>query len=273
MVLGALKRTFPARMVHSITTEELEELMKTRGASKRSWNNWRCYVHAFFEFCSHDARRWVAKNPAKALRKHSIAQGLPTILTAEQVRELFAFLESYAGPLRCNCRPGYLVPYFALATFAGIRPSTRNGELFKLHAVPDKNRVIDEAIGVIRLTPEITKTNSLRQITIQPNLASWLKRYPVADWPLMADNMPDHVSPVRKRFNLSNDVLRHTFVSMHVAKFKSLGATAMEAGNSEAIIKRHYLNMVSPAEAESFWKIEPASPVKYHLTRGVDAPS
>ena len=44
---------------------------------------------------------------------------------------------------------------------------------------------------------------------------------------------------------------------MHVAKFKSLAAVALEAGNSETMIRRHYLNLVSEAEAERFWSITP----------------
>jgi integrase len=258
-VLGLLKRTFPKRAMHTIKTEEIEAMMRTRGQAKKSWNNLRTYLHAIFEFCAHDGRRWVAINPVKAIRQHEIARGLPQILTAAQVRELFAYLEIYAGPARCKCKPGYLVPYFALATFAGIRPSVSNGELRKLHDLADKSRVIDEQIGVIRMTPELTKTNSLRQITIQPNLAAWLQRYPVKDWPIIAENMVDHVARVRKHFKLGSDVLRHTFVSMHAAKFKSLGGTALEAGNSEAIIKKHYFNLVSPAEAETFWAVGPSS--------------
>ena len=258
-VLGLLKRTFPGRLVHTITTGELEAVMRTRGQAKKSWNNLRTYLHAIFEFCAHDGRRWVAINPVKAIRQYEIARGLPQILTVTQVRELFTYLETYAGPARCKCKPGYLVPYFALATFAGIRPSISNGELRKLHDLADKSRVIDEQIGVIRMTPELTKTNSLRQITIQPNLAAWLQRYPLKDWPIMEENMVDHVARVRKHFKLGNDVLRHTFVSMHAAKWKSLGSTALEAGNSEGIIKKHYYNLVSNADAEVFWSIRPAS--------------
>lgn len=257
-VLGLLKRTFPGRAMHTIKTEEIEAMMRTRGQAKKSWNNLRCYLHAIFEFCAHNGRRWVAVNPVKAIRQYDIARGLPQILTATQVRDLFAYLETYAGPPRCKCRPGYLVPYFALATFAGIRPSVTNGELRKLHDLADKSRVIDEQIGVIRMTPDLTKTNGLRQIAIQPNLAAWLKLYPLKDWPLMVENMPDHVARVRKHFKLGNDVLRHTFVSFHAAMFKSLGGTAMEAGNSEAIIRRHYLNLVSSAEAGLFWSIFPS---------------
>jgi hypothetical protein len=58
---------------------------------------------------------------------------------------------------------------------------------------------------------------------------------------------------VRRRFSVGHDALRHTFVSMHVAKFRSMGDTPLQAGNSEAIIKKHYLSLVTPEEADAFW--------------------
>jgi hypothetical protein len=54
-------------------------------------------------------------------------------------------------------------------------------------------------------------------------------------------------------------VLWHSFISMHVAKFKSLGAAALEAGSSETMIRRHYLNLVGKGEAERFWSIAPGA--------------
>jgi hypothetical protein len=48
---------------------------------------------------------------------------------------------------------------------------------------------------------------------------------------------------------------------MHVARFKSLGTAALEAGNSETMIRRHYLNLVSEADANKFWSIKPGMDV------------
>ena len=61
----------------------------------------------------------------------------------------------------------------------------------------------------------------------------------------------------RKHFNLTHDILRHTFVSMFVAKFRSMGEAALQAGNSESIIRKHYLDLKNPAEAEQFFSILP----------------
>jgi hypothetical protein len=44
---------------------------------------------------------------------------------------------------------------------------------------------------------------------------------------------------------------------MFVAKFRSIGEAAIQAGNSEAIIRKHYLDLKSPAEAEHFFGIVP----------------
>lgn len=37
--------------------------------------------------------------------------------------------------------------------------------------------------------------------------------------------------------------MRHTFISKLVAKFRSIGEAALQAGNSETIIRKHYLDL------------------------------
>lgn len=44
---------------------------------------------------------------------------------------------------------------------------------------------------------------------------------------------------------------------MFVAKFRYMGEAALQAGNSETIIRRHYLDLKTPAEAEAFFGIMP----------------
>jgi hypothetical protein len=61
----------------------------------------------------------------------------------------------------------------------------------------------------------------------------------------------------KERFGLTHDVLRHTFISMFVAKYRSIGEAAIQAGNSEHIIRRHYLDLKAPEEAEAFYAIFP----------------
>jgi len=44
---------------------------------------------------------------------------------------------------------------------------------------------------------------------------------------------------------------------MFVAKFRSISEAALQAGNSESIIRKHYLDLKDPAEAELFFGIMP----------------
>jgi hypothetical protein len=64
---------------------------------------------------------------------------------------------------------------------------------------------------------------------------------------------------VRAQFKLTHDILRHTFFSMHIAAFESVGRAALEGGNTEGIIRRHYLNMTSAGEGKRFWEIQPGT--------------
>ena len=53
--------------------------------------------------------------------------------------------------------------------------------------------------------------------------------------------------------------MRHTFATMHYAHFRSAAETAAELGHGASLrmMQRHYLNRVTPAEAQAFWQIVP----------------
>jgi len=44
---------------------------------------------------------------------------------------------------------------------------------------------------------------------------------------------------------------------MNVAAFKSVREAGLQAGNSESIIRNHYLDLKTEAEANAFWTITP----------------
>ncbi|MGH7995476.1 MAG: hypothetical protein ACREFX_03900 [Opitutaceae bacterium] len=64
-----------------------------------------------------------------------------------------------------------------------------------------------------------------------------------------------------QKFPLAHDVMRHSFISMFVAKFRSIGEAALQAGNSENIIRKHYLDLKTTEEAEQFFGILPCHAV------------
>ena len=245
--------SFPIPAVHQVTTEDLRRFLLSlrakdgsSAASKKTWNNVRADLHAFFAWTSAPARRWIRQNPVSAIDKHKPGRGLPSALTLDDAQALMEHVATFEG--------GAMVPFFALALFTGLRTGP-GGELHKIAAHPDRERLVDLDRGVVHVQPEISKTGQYRQVMIRPNLKAWLKAFP---GPILPKNHDRMAKEIRAKFQLPHDVLRHTFFSMHVAAFKSVGEAAIEGGNTEGIVKRHYLNLTGYKDGKAFWEIQPA---------------
>lgn len=61
----------------------------------------------------------------------------------------------------------------------------------------------------------------------------------------------------RTHFKLRRDETRHSFISYHVAIHRSIGDAALEAGNSESMVRQHYLNLHTREEGEAFFSLVP----------------
>lgn len=225
MDLKKLIKTYPRRPVAELTVANLVSFFEMGRASLKTYNNRRGIVGTFLKFCF--LRGWIAENPILKVPQHRIRRrrGMATTFTVEQSRRLMEFMELYEG--------GRWVPYFALCLFAGIRPGVPDGEITKL-----KPEDVNLEAGVINIRPEVSKVREPRRITIQPNLAAWLKAYPLDMHPIVVPNFKKRREEFRDELHLTHDVLRHTFLSMFVAKFRSIGEAAIQAGNSEKRWKR-----------------------------------
>jgi hypothetical protein len=238
--------------VHETGAHDVETFLRglrskdgTGAASRKTWNNARADLHAFFGWCADPRRRWCASNPATSIPKFKLGRGVPEILSVAQCRDLLDFVANFEG--------GAMARYFALALFAGLRTGP-DGELMKLARHADRAKLIDLARGVIHIAPEVSKTHQYRQTTIRPALHEWLTRFGGEILPPNSDRLVKHI---RAKFALGHDVLRHTFFSFLVGAEGSVERAALEGGNTESILRRHYLNTSTATEAADFWKILP----------------
>jgi integrase len=67
----------------------------------------------------------------------------------------------------------------------------------------------------------------------------------------------DYMAGVSPWLKGRQNVLRHTYCSMHVARYKNIGLTAHYAGNSERTIRLNYLDVLKPTDAVAFWELIP----------------
>jgi hypothetical protein len=263
MILKSFAKHTENPLVHTVTESSVTSYLKSlraldgvTPAKKKTWNNHRNEIASFFlwagkkDFSTN--RPWTFSNPTENVGAYSakrIAEQRPDIATTSpnKTLELFTYLVNY--------KKGRLVKWFALAYFAGIRPSTDQGELAKLSDREDE--LINLTTGRIMLPADVTKTKDSRPILISDNLKAWLQAY--EGFPIMPSNLKNDCREVRSKFGLQNDETRHSFISYHVALHRSIGDTALQAGNSERMIKKHYLDHQSKEEGQAFFSIVPNS--------------
>lgn len=220
-------------------------------AKLKTWNNYKNDINHFFKWCCEDDpetnRPCCTINPVDGLRSHSskkVAKQKSAILTTDVYRLKRGFSSLM------NWRDGCMVKYFALAYFAGIRP---DGELQKLSKM--EGECINLNTGNIRIPASISKTSEDRDVDITPNLRRWLEAYEGA--PIVPTNFSRLVKRFRKSMRLSHDETRHSFISYHVAAYRSIGDASLQAGNSEYIVRKHYKKLHSRDEGAVFFSIVP----------------
>jgi len=260
-VLTAFSQANDDPEVHAVTRQMIESHLRglraedgVSPAKRKSWNTHRNEISQFFDWAMTEdlstSRPWCFANPVKQVKKFTaqqIAEQRPEKSTTapDDLRQLFSFLMRYRG--------GQFVKTFALAYFAGIRPSKDDSELTKL--AEHEADFINLKTGQIFIPAKFSKTKNDRQITITDNLRAWLEAY--RDFPIIPKNYGTPLSKIRTHFDLKRDETRHSFISYHVALHRSVGDAALQAGNSESMVRKHYLNLHTKEEGAQFFAIFP----------------
>jgi integrase len=133
---------------------------------------------------------------------------------------------------------------------------------------------VDLTEGTITLDGSMAKTRQRRIVKLPENAIAWL--LPLA--PKHPDFVPAafqrHFGRVKHAAGFNGpdggkaedgkklrpwvqDYMRHTAISMYLAKHKHEGEAATWAGNSPNVIHRHYKGLVKESEATEFWNLTP----------------
>ncbi|MFN4807315.1 MAG: tyrosine-type recombinase/integrase [Akkermansiaceae bacterium] len=249
--------------IHTVTTQTVEAYLRglravdgKSPAKRKSWNTHRNDLSQFFAWSMiadlATNRPWCFTNPVEGVRvftAQQVAEQRPPKATTspDDLQKMLSVLMRYRG--------GIFVKVFVLSYFAGIRPCTKSGEILKLAA--REKELINLKTGMISIPAAISKTKEDRQVMISKNLTSWLKEY--SKFPIIPkiQNFDDHFSMVRTHFGLKRDETRHSFISYHVGVHRSIGDAALQAGNSESMVRKHYLNLHTREEGEAFFSLVP----------------
>ena len=265
--VGFLAKAHADKLVSDVLADHLRDIVFKSGRTAVSNDNVRRALSSFFTWATE--HKYCPSNPMLEIKPVKTERDEPETLSVAQVRNLIEQATVFKG--------GVILPYIALGLFAGIRPT----ELARI--TWDS---IDLEVGTITIGAKMAKMRQRRIVdmvcltrkdkegkeqTLSANLIAWLlphavKKTPIrgvnwrkdfdavklaAGWGTESEQHP-HVKP------WTQDIMRHTAISNHLAYFQHEGKTAAWAGNSPDIIQRHYKGLVKQSEALEFWGITAA---------------
>lgn len=241
-----LAKIFPTQRLQHLTYELIrqtkDELQTTEGkpASTHLRKHFIGHLGQFLNWCIQQGL--TDTNPTVRIKvKTPVPEA--EFLTLAQCRQLVSVLNLP------EFKP--LVGFVSIGLFAGIRVA----EIARLHWT-DIN--LDQMqISVVRKS---AKTKRGRSITITPVLKSWLVNLDQTQ-PFIGTPPRRLVERFKKElgFSWSHNVMRHTFATYWQSHNRDAARLSANLGNSEATASKHYVRMVSKADAEQFWSLYPYS--------------
>ena len=203
-------------------------------------NDYRKEIVMLWHFCR--SRKWVSEALDKTqVPRHAEPEKSRTILTIDQAARL---MEASTDPDICALN--------ALILFGGVR--RQEVEKLDWSAVNFKT-------GHIEISAEVSKVARERFAPMPDNLRNWLFSLAKKEGPIVSRILMHALRKTWERAGLypwSQDAHRHSFISYR-RRLIGDAQTALDAGTSETIIKKHYKRPVTLEDAQQYFNIGPAS--------------
>lgn len=258
IMLRRFAGTFPSTAVCDLAKEHLDAFIAALGQAKtksrnhrlatsaKSRNHHRAAVRQFLQWA-------VRKDYLTATNRLNEADGMrPERANTSEVslyspKEFRALLEAADNSMQA---------IIAIGGLAGLRTA----ELLRLDWA-DVWRVP----GHVEITAGKAKTRARRLVEICPALAAWLDPFRASTsgklWTGHEITFQQHFVALCEEADVPRkpNGLRHAFCTYHFAAHGNENQTAMQAGNSPAMIHAHYKGLATKAEAEKWFAVAPVT--------------
>ena len=238
-VLARFSLVFGERRLADITSSEIDRWLRSLSVKTLTRNSLRARLSSFFTFCRQ--QRWITSNPFIDVLKAKAATAPPGILKPEEAARLLETASEQTLPIH------------AIGLFAGLR----SAEIEQLEW-----RHVRWAERLIEVTATSAKSGARRLVTMPENLCQWLEPYRTHHGPLWPPDCYRKLVTDRRKAGLKtwpSNACRHSYASYHLAHFKDAPALSLELGHvTPQLVFAHYREVVTPSEAEKFWRIAPS---------------
>jgi len=234
-----------------------DEVERTSAASAR--NVW-LVISAFGTWAKN--RDLLPSNPCTVIEKPQPGERPVKVMSPDEAKNLLKIaIEHYDREV---------LSYLVISLFAGIRPHEFVTELPKQagwitlnwSAILKRAKLVKEK--------RLGKIKKARQVPVNNTLASWIEYIQKRESGLLAGPVVRGYS-FYQRFRkwkrahypedmpaIEDDILRHSYGTYRVLQLGEVGVVAVEMGNSESMVRHHYLDGEKTDEdAEQYWKLTP----------------
>lgn len=261
--LGRFGKCFSGRRPAQITPREIGAWIVSNSAHPRTRLDWWQTLRTFFGWCQR--MRLVPENPMPlAMSKPKPPRGSQLVFTPLEARRILRLVSDTDQ-----------VGFWVLSLFAGLRTE----EIRRLQRLNGRWNLVRLRSGVIDIPREISKAYS-RRVPILPVLRPWLKFVASRRLPFFP---PSHYVKCRRLRNRvlaprtglldekhrvdqadmrapmwAFNISRRTYISYRLASGEvNYAELAHEVGNSEAMLREHYVRHVTKADAKQFFSLTP----------------
>lgn len=245
--LGSLGRLYALLPASQLTRDAVERWLNGNAWAPKTRNNYLGDCRALCTWAMENG--WMLVNPCTKISKaREIREEIET-LDLGQCRKLME--AAVQDPAIC----GYVV----LALFCGIR----RAEIGRM--TWDAVDTTNGTVIVAEKHAKATRTRSRRVIDLHPNAIAWLRACYGQQLPTgrictgrFGDRWLEFRKPVIGTKEWPHNALRHTYASMHYARWQDEAKLQVQMGHeSAAMLHRNYRAIKTPVEAAEFWSLRP----------------
>jgi integrase len=236
--LGRLCTAFDGKTVAPISTADLECFLSELKVAAETRNTFRRDIRTLWSFA--EKRGWASATIAKNTERAKAIEKRPGILNPMQAAALLA-----------ESKDDDLLAFHAIGLFAGLRVA-------EIKALDWRD--VDLAGGFIHVGAKISKTRARRLVPILENLQAWLQPIAKASGLVVERELRYRHEAARERAGIKEwqeNCMRHSFVSYRLAATQNAPQTALESGHDQAVLFKHYRELVRPKDAERFFSTRP----------------
>jgi len=253
--LDAFATHFHGRQMHQIHSGELETFIEGYDAA---WSRKSFYKRLRPLFAHALRHRWIAENPMLLLKAPETPRASKKVYTGEQFQALLLLAD-------LSDEDFYLLPFLVLSGFAWIRTS----ELVRLYVSEQvltwedldwKNKRIHVREEVGKSTRR--KSGNERFVPMDKYVRNWLSVYKKQTGPIVPVMHKEFAEEMRElhkdaKVPAIHNGLRRSAISHYLAAHPEtgIGQLARLAGTSEATIKAHYLEALTPEAGREWFKL------------------